>query len=468
MKTFFNRLSLSQQFLMVSFPVLLAGTLIVGYWIGQQLQDSVVHRIGAVTALFVDSMVAPQVRTLLKGDQLSASDQEAIAVSLGNTPLGQKILSLKIWRKDGYVLFSTEKNTMDQKLPVEEGLEAAFAGNIFSEISVRTAAQQAQHGQFLPRMIETYTPIHEVRTGKVLAVAELYQGPDEVDRDVAAAKQQSWLLVAGTTLTMYLLLFALVHRGSKTITRQQRELSDQVNQLTVLIGQNTELQDRVIQAAERATALNETFLRRISSDIHDGPGQDLGFALMQLKNIADAGVDAENGRQPAMLDSIEPTRLAVQSALTDLRAISSNLELPDIEDLGLPAIAERVVRDFQMKTGMHIRLDMKLDEVAASFRSKVTLYRLLQESLANSFRHAQCKDCSVVLRGHADHLTVEISDGGPGFDPAEAVKKRRLGLQSMRQRVEVLGGSFELTSRPSAGTLIRATLPLASHGIQHD
>jgi signal transduction histidine kinase len=189
---------------------------------------------------------------------------------------------------------------------------------------------------------------------------------------------------------------------------------------------------------------------------------------MQLKNIADAGLDDANAHQPALLNNIEPTRLAVQSALTDLRAISSNLELPDIEDMGVPAIAERVVRDFQMKTGMNIKLDVRLEDVAASFRSKVSLYRLLQESLANSFRHAQCKDCSVVLRGNADNLTVEISDGGPGFDPAEAVKKRRLGLQSMRQRVEVLGGSFELASRPGSGTLIRAILPLASHGIQHD
>jgi signal transduction histidine kinase len=468
MKNVASRLSLSRQFLLVSFPILFAGTLVIGRWVGQQVEDSVVHRIGGVTALYVDSFIAPHVQTLLKSDELSARDQAGINADLANTPLGKKIVSLKIWRKDGYVLFSTDKEATGKKFPIDEGLAVALAGNIFSEISERTSEQQAKHGQPMPRLIETYTPIHAERDGGILAAAEFYEKPDEVDRDVSAAKRRSWLLVAGTSLSMYLLLFMVVRRGSKTIADQQSELEDKVNQLTVLNEQNSRLQERVIVAAEKATALNETFLTRISADIHDGPGQDLGFALMQLKNAVDAGAANSNLPQSQWLKNIEPTRMAVQSALNDLRAISSNLDMPDIEGMDPAAVAARVVRDFQAKTGKSVNLVVPMPVMAASFRAKVTLYRLLQESLANAFRHAECKDCTVLLKGDADCLTLEICDKGPGFDPEQVAKKGRLGLRGMRQRVEVLGGKFELSSVLGSGTMIRVSLPLAARGIVHD
>ena len=468
MKVVFSRLSLAKQFLMVSFPILLAGTLVIGWWIGQQVEDSVVHRIGGVTALYVDSFVAPHVQTLVHAADLSALDREALGADLANTPLGKRIVSLKIWRKDGYVLFSSDQGVIGRKFPIGEGLAVALGGSIFSEISERTKAEQAEHGQPMPRLIETYTPIHADRHGEVIAAAEYYERPDEVDREAGAAQRRSWLLVAGSMLAMYLLLFVVVRRGSRTIAEQQDDLSDKVEQLTVLNQRNAQLQERVIRAAERATALNENFLQRISADIHDGPGQDLGFALMHLKNIGDVPCSSGNSQAYAGVKDIEPARLAVQSALADLRAISADLELPDIGPLGPAEIAARVVRDFQIKTGTSVSLVTSVADVMVSFRTKVALYRLLQESLANAFRHAQCKDCHVELNRDAGNLTVEVRDHGPGFDPKVAMAQGRLGLHGMRQRVEVLGGVFELHSIPGSGTMIRVTLPLVSEETAND
>ena len=169
------------------------------------MEDSVVHRIGGVTALYVDSFVAPHVQTLLTANTLSASDREALDADLANTPLGRKIISLKVWRKDGHVLFSNDPDTMGRTFAVGPGLAQALSGNIFAEISERSDVEQTRHGQPLPRLIETYTPIHARHTGAVIAAAEFYERPDEVDREAGAAQRRSWLLVAGTMLTMYLL-----------------------------------------------------------------------------------------------------------------------------------------------------------------------------------------------------------------------------------------------------------------------
>jgi signal transduction histidine kinase len=98
----------------------------------------------------------------------------------------------------------------------------------------------------------------------------------------------------------------------------------------------------------------------------------------------------------------------------------------------------------------------------ASYRLKVALYRLLQESLANTVRHAAGTPCRLRLNASEHMLYVEVRDQGPGFDPAAAAAKGRLGLRGMRQRVEVLGGVFELLTTPGAGTVIRVSIPLTA------
>jgi len=464
MKRAFQHLSLSKQFLMVSFPVLLAGSLVIGWWIGKQVEESAVHRVGSVTALYVDAFVSPHVQTLATNGALTAEDMAALNSDLKDTMLGQKVISLKVWDPTGRVLFSTDASVIGKKFSVEEGLEEALDGHIFSEISVRDKEGQIEHGQPLPRLIETYTPIHEDRTGKVIAVAEFYERPDELDRLAGQAQRDSWVRVAGIMIGMYLCLFFLVRRGSKTIDAQRSELSSQVHKLTDLNAQNLELQARVINAAQRATAINENFLKKVSADLHDGPGQDLGFALMQVKNMGDAAADA--AARGAVVDAtlvrgLAQSQVAIESAMRDLRAISADIELPDIEKLSLPDIAARVVRDLQTKTGGTVAVDCSAAVADASFRIKVALYRLLQESLANTVRHAQGQQVRLVLSTHGERLQVEVSDKGPGFDVEEAASKGRLGLRGMRQRVEVLGGVFELTTAAGQGTQIRVSMPLS-------
>jgi signal transduction histidine kinase len=467
MKIVFSRLSLSKQFLALSFPILFVGTLVTGWWIGEQVKDSVVHRTGAVTALYVASFIAPHLQSLADASELSRGNLDAMHSDLATTPLGQKIVALKIWRKDGLVLFSNDLSIQGKMFPVGEGLAQALVGNIFAEMSERTQAEQIEHGQPQLRLIETYTPIRADRTGDIIAAAEFYIKPDDVDREAAIAMRRGWLLVAGVMLSMYMLLFAVVYRGSRKIIDQQGQLNEKIIQLTEANTQNTQLQIRVIRAAERATAVNEDLLQRISADIHDGPVQDLGFALMQLKNLDDVGT--AEGTLP-VVGSTKNLKLAcnaVQSALTDLRAISSDLNLPDVGQLGLIGIVERVIRDFQTKTEYGVVLVTSMPRVDATFRVKVTVYRVLQESLANAFRHANGAACEVTLTGDTSELKLEISDKGPGFEHTSALTKGRFGLHGMRQRVEVLGGSFELQSTPGVGTKILIKLPLNPTSIEY-
>jgi signal transduction histidine kinase len=466
----FLRSSLSRQFLLISFPVLLAGMIVIGSLIGNQVEESVVHRMGGVTGLYVDSFVAPHVQSLVEAHDLRDADRAALKALLTKTPLGKRIVAFKVWRPDGRVLYSADASLIGRSFPIDEGLTEALAGSVHSEISELSAAENEAEGHKWPRLVETYIPIHAEGQGAVIAVAEFYQRVDEVMGEASAARIQSWLVVAPTTAVMYLLLFIIVNRGSRTIDLQRRELKEKVAQLTALNFQNEHLHDRVRRAAASTAALNENFLRRISADLHDGPGQDLAFALMRFESISDMCQKCPGDMEGRMsvAAAMGPINSAIESALADLRSISAGLATPDIEQLAINEIAARAVRDFENKTGGKVALTIAGINTAASLPVKIALFRLLQESLSNGFRHAAGAGQHVEIKNENNRLLVEISDSGPGFDRRAASKDGHLGLAGMRERVEVLGGSFDLQSRPGAGTVIRVNLPLFVLEVEHE
>jgi signal transduction histidine kinase len=469
MTAFLTR-SLSRQFLIASFPILLIGMLLIGSWVAAQITSSVAYRIGGMTGMYVDSFIAPHVQSLAKTDDLSDDDRAALDRLFIDTPLGEKIASLKIWRRDGRVLYSNNKALVGRTFPIDEGLKVALAGDVHSEMSdLSDPENEFERGKW-SRLIETYVPLHADGVGTVIAAAEFYHSTDQLARESHAAQLQSWLLLIATVAVMYLLLFALVRRGSRTIVEQQRELNDKVTQLTALVDQNDQLHDKVSRAAARTAALNEVFLRRISADLHDGPGQDMGLALMQFESIGDTCMLCPGiGHGPlSSTEEYRVIRTSLQSAMADLRAISAGLQLPEIDKLSIHEIAARAIRDYERKTGATVMLNAVNGQAHASLSVKITLYRLLQEALTNGFRHANGAAQQVGAKAEDGRLTIEVSDRGTGFNPAAIVPEGHLGLVGMRERVEILGGSFDLQSKVGQGTTIRVTLPLVVPGLEQE
>lgn len=463
-------LSLSRQFLITSLPVMLCGMLVIGVLVSQEVKEGVVNRIGGVTGLYVESFVAPHTQGLLHADDLSEGDRQALGNLLRHTQLGERIVSFKVWRPDGRVLYSSNPALIGRKFPVDEGLAAALDGLVYSEVSnLDNDENELEVGNW-DELIETYVPIHGDGTGRIIAVAEFYQTTDELNHEARTAQARSWGVVALTVLTMYLLLFGLVHRGSRIIDRQRHELEDKVKQLSELIGQNEQLHEKVRRAAARSTAVNERFLRQISSDLHDGPGQDMGLALMQVEALADrcrrCFVGDEADEPSHNVDSI---RSSLKSALTDLRTISGGLRLPDIDQLPVADVARRAIRDYERKSGIHV--DQHVEEVQADMQSdhslpvRIALYRLLQEALSNGCRHGGGIGQRVTVRVVEGLLRIEVTDKGVGFDPATA-RRGGQGLVGMRERAELLGGSFEIISSPNRGTVVKVSLPLGMPEMQ--
>ena len=457
------RLSLVRLLLAGGAVILLAGMLVVGAWVGSEIESGVISRAGAVTSLYVDSVVSPHLQSLASNGELREEDRAALDRLLTRTPLGQHIVAFKIWAPDGRIRYSTTPALAGRQFEVKPELAAAFAGQVRSQIANLSDPENEVERQQWSRLIETYAPVHAATTGSIVAVTEFYQTADDLAQEVRAARLRSWLMVSAATLVMFLLLAWLVRHASNTITAQQTELNEKVTQLTALLAQNERLHDRVRRAAARTTALNERFLHRVAADLHDGPGQGLALALMRMEALADvcSVCPAPVGKERSVGDDFRTVHAALQAALVELRAISGGLHLPEIEGLSLGETARRAVRDYERKAGLTVPLAIGEMPDEAPLPVKITLFRLLQESLANGYRHGSAAGQRVQMAKHDSQLLVEVADSGKGFDPSTAADEGHLGLTGMRERVEILGGTFGIDSAAGRGTVIRAMLPLA-------
>jgi signal transduction histidine kinase len=220
------------------------------------------------------------------------------------------------------------------------------------------------------------------------------------------------------------------------------------------------LHERVRQAADRTTTLNEQALRRISADLHDGPGQALALALLRLDALQGPCADQDGyGRTRADFHTVHT---AVRDALSEVRAISAGLRLPELGPLSVAQVASRAIDDHQRRSGVRVEQQLEHLPEQAPLSIKIALLRTLQEALSNATRHGGGVEIRVDLRADADALQLTVTDHGPGFVVDEAERSGRLGLKGMRERAELLGGTFEVRSAPAAGTAVLACWPLAA------
>ncbi len=454
----------ARRFLIAGFVVLLAGMVFVGIWEGKQVENGITARIGLETSLYVDSIVSPNLQSLANNGELRDSDRTALDRLFTGTRFAEHIMAFKLWAPDGRILYSTNPALVGRQFAMKPALVSAFAGQVRSHVTDLTHEEEELEAQRWTQLIETYAPVRAEKTGTILAVSEFYQTTEDLAREVRAAQMRTWLVLGAVTLAMFVLFGGLVRRASRTIAAQQSELSEKVTQLTALLAQNEELHDRVRRAAARTAALNERFLHRIASDLHDGPAQGLSLALMRLEQLADAcsAYAATLAQGRTVRDEFRTLHFALQAAHDELRAISGGLQLPELGTLSLIETVRRAVRDYERKAGSTVALSVDGAPSEVPLPVKITLFRLIQESLANGFRHGGGAAQRVTCHTHNGQLLVEIADGGKGFDPKTAPAEGHLGLAGMRERVEILGGTFSVQSAPGRGTVIGASLPLAA------
>ena len=462
-----SHLSFSRQFMLAIIAVLAIGMLVIGAWIGHLIETNAVNRTAAISAVYLESMSAAQLSDWPQHGTVDNNTHEELDRIFIDGPLHREVLRFKLWDANGRIDYSNDHAQIGHIFPIKGRLAAAFAGKVQSQISDLNESDNLPELINWDQLLEIYVPIRSASDGKVFAVAEFYLSVANLKREIRAAQQRSWGLVALSTLAIYLLLYNLVRRATNTINEQERDLRSQVQQLRTVIDENEHMRERLREAGVSTTALNEEFLLRIAADLHDGPAQTIAFALMRFDEFATTchGCLSSQGEVTQELGSIQN---ALQASLRDVRKISSGLAIPGMTEMTLADTARRAVRDFERLSGQTVKTEIDETLGQAPLAVKITVYRLLQESLTNSWRHAPGGFPQVHVKKNDGQVLVTITDHGAGFDPQSAAIGGRLGLAFMRERVRLLGGIFEIDSAPGRGTSIRVRLPLSTDEMIHD
>jgi signal transduction histidine kinase len=464
----FGATSLAQRFLLANLAILLVAGLAVGIWVGNQLERSILDRTASVTALYVGSIIEPSVASLADGGDLTAEEIRTLDAHLASPAFADRVRSMRLWSEGGEVVYSPNPELIGQFFPVDEHLAQAWRGQVVSSMDDLSGEENAWERARWSRLLELYVPVRERGTERIIAVAEFYLSPRETNQQVDDARRTTWLVVTLAIVLSAALLFGIVKRGSDTIERQGRVLTDQVTELTTLLDQNAELSDRVLSAAERSTTLNERSMRRVSSDLHDGPGQMLSLALLRLDGLQKR---TEQGSVPTAAELAEVEQI-LQEAMTDMRSVAAGLRVPELAPMSVEAVASRAVQDHERRSGASVTLSTQQLPADAPLPLKIALFRALQESLSNATRHGGGDVVMVTLTGRraargagAPGLELVVRDEGGGFDPASLDRSEGLGLAGIREQAEILGGSFAIHSRVGAGTELRVWWPLQSGGL---
>jgi signal transduction histidine kinase len=450
-------LSLARRFLIVSLALVVVGGVSLGWVLGQLIETSAINDTTSVTALYVESFVAPDLQSLATSSSLTQPEIDSLQTLLGSPALVERIVTFRIWSTSGKILYSPNPQLMGRTFAMDGDRGRAVQGAVTGDISNLTDPENVYERQHWSHLLEIYMPIRASGSSLIIAVAELYQRPDDLENQVNHDRLMAWGLVAAVALLAFLALALVVHQGSEKIISQDSELREKVRQLSTLLDQNAGLHDRLRRAAARTTALNELERRRIGSDLHDGPSQTLAFAMLRLDAVEGRLEETGQGGN----EELGSVRAALADALGDMRTIAAGLRTPELERATPAEIVRRAVVDHERKAGTSAAVDVEGIPGRAPLAIKIALYRILSEALSNAARHGQGAGVAVRVIDSGDgNLMAEVSDKGPGFDVRQRPIQGHLGLAGMRERAELLGGRLELESSAEGGTHVRAFLPL--------
>jgi PAS domain S-box-containing protein len=243
------------------------------------------------------------------------------------------------------------------------------------------------------------------------------------------------------------------------VTNIPRSLTAVARDITLLKQAEQELRDAEVMRddlSRKMMTAQDADRTRIARELHDDIGQSLAVLKIQMLRAG----QPVSGNPEMTHASLQDLSVKLEKIINKVGRLSHNLHSSELELLGLVTAVKTHCRECseQQRIPIHCscdRLQEKLDSVMA-----LTFLRVLQEGLHNAMKHSGAKSIEVRLAGSDRDLVLEIYDDGVGFDVEGARLAAGLGLISMRERIHLIGGEFQIYSTPGQGTRITARAPI--------
>jgi PAS domain S-box-containing protein len=258
------------------------------------------------------------------------------------------------------------------------------------------------------------------------------------------------ILKDGSTIWVKTLFSGVRHSGADSSLEFIVAMSENITEQKLLQSEMVELKNRLQEGQELERL-------RLARELHDGPMQDLQGERYRIEEL-------RKKAKPPLRDALEEVSRDIEKVIENLRNSAKELRPPTLSSFGLETAIRSYMRDFQDKYP-HIRVHLVLarDQQLLPEEMRLTLFRVLQQSLTNVVRHSQATRVWVNFSFDEGKVSLMIRDNGKGFKvPTNwigLVRNRHYGLAGMAERISDQGGTFTVESEPQKPTVVQAVIP---------
>ena len=444
---------LARQFALVAAAALLVAMMVLGTWVSRKIETSVSEVAGASAALYINTFLTPHLQELAHGDTLSEASIHALNEAMVQPAIRAHVLKIKIWKQDGHIVYSDDRNLVGKRFPPSQHQLAAWSGVVATEVDHLYHEENEGERSISIPMLEVYAPIRDIRSGEVIGVLEFYEDAQALKEQLSHAYWQSWAVTALVAISIIGALFFIVSEGSRAIDHMRGSLSHRIMQLKELLRQNEVLRARVERSGRNRTDGNTGFMPRVAMNLRDGPAQSISLALVQLNTLHQ---QASTGTElPAVRD-------ALAKALCEIWDICAGLQLPEIKSLSPADAVQKIVSDHEDRSRMSVdcRIDIPAPRDIPDF-IKICAARFVQVCLDSTDRDDAIGSAVVSACSDSAALQVAVTADAPASGDLESVENAvHLGLSGLWDQIESIGGTIAVEAEANQRICLMAWLPL--------
>jgi signal transduction histidine kinase len=311
---------------------------------------------------------------------------------------------------------------------------------VLSDSPATRAAKVRRAGTFFAEAITPIEKTHRIARETVVQMARLNQKLLRRSAELAASNRELKLQIAR-------------RRAAEEALRKSEKHYGQ------LLEQSQSMQEKLRLLSRQLLLAQEEERKKISRELHDVIAQTLTTINVRLAGLKKEAMLNTKGLER----SIVRTQELVAHSVNIVHRFARELRPAVLDDLGLIPALHAFMKSFRTQTGIHASLSSFAAIEQVNGDKRTVLYRVAQEALTNVARHAQASRAEVSIQRLDGAICMKIKDNGKGFHEEQvsrAKKSTRLGLLGMRERLEMIGGNFTVTSAPGKGTTVLAKIPL--------
>lgn len=365
---------------------------------------------------------------------LGPSLEKAIKDLLLNTSIAR----LKIYDRDGYVVYSTKTSQIGDGQEENDGFNTALRGKPATVLIYRDTFNLFDREVEDANLVQTYVPIRSAGTGEVLGVFEVYSDID----DYVQQSNRTLILVLGIVFVsmVFLYSFLLLHikRAEVIITDQHKETKEKKKMLEYLTA-------KMINAQEDEK-------KRIAFELHEDVVQTISAVKMQLERYL---YSVEQIQEDSSIKQLSKDIVPVlQEAAHKIRTVAIDLRPPSLDDFGLRAALNSLISECHtMTSGLAINVDLAIEEDDASQEQKAIFFRILKDTLKMvCFEQQISGNINIVLGKFEQQLILRVEMSGEELNQGFEGGQLPAYLESMQERTILSGGEFsveQVTKRAS-------------------